>query len=51
MEFTEKYISEAEKLTSPADKRVILGNDAYAIREGIDELMKVIINFRGMLRG
>lgn len=46
MEFKERYISAAEFQTSPADKRVVLSNDAYSIGEMINELIKKLESLR-----
>lgn len=45
MEFSEKYISTTEKVSSPGDKRIVLSDDAYAQAEMLDKLAKTI-NFR-----
>ena len=42
MEFEEKYISQAENILNPNMKKVLLSNDAYAISEMLNGLIKNI---------
>lgn len=42
MKFSDKYISEKENAENPDIKKIILSNDAYAIGEMIDELIKKV---------
>ena len=42
MEITEKYISTSAKATEPASKKIVLGDDAYAICEFLETLTKIM---------
>ena len=42
MDFSDKYISAGEKLLDPKSEKVVLSNDAYAIGEMIQNLIKQI---------
>jgi hypothetical protein len=46
MEFTEKYISTAEKLIDKDSKKVVLSDDSFAYCELIDLLIKKIEQVR-----
>ena len=40
MEFADKYISEKENADKPDLTKVLISNDAYAVSEMIDKLIK-----------
>jgi hypothetical protein len=40
MEITDKYISTSAKATTPTSKNIVLSDDAYAIAEYLDKLIK-----------
>ena len=46
MEFNEKYISTDDSLTKPDPSKIVLSDDAFAIGEGIDLLIKKIDHIR-----
>ena len=46
MIFTEKYINNTENASKPDPKRVLLSDDAYAIAEFIDLLIKKLEHIR-----
>ena len=50
MEFTDKYISSQENIEKPDAKKTCISNDAYAIGEIIQELLKEIKTVQEILR-
>ena len=46
MKFTDKYISEKENNTTPDAKKTVLSNDAFAIGEQLDILIKQIMRLK-----